>query len=72
MRILIVVLLAAVPLAATQAPIPRYEVKRASSPITVDGKLDDGAWASASAPVTLQFLWESQTGAKQKTLARLL
>lgn len=83
MRNLIAVLLAATPLlaqtpappqapAAPAPPIPRYEVKRATSPITVDGKLDEAAWAKASEPVTLQFFWESQTGAKQKTLAKLL
>jgi hypothetical protein len=74
MRILPMVLLAVlavVPL-ASQAPIPRYEVKRAPSPIVVDGRLDDAAWAAASAPITLQFLWEAQTGAKQRTFARLL
>jgi hypothetical protein len=64
-------LLAVVPLVG-QPPIPRYEVKRATSPITIDGKLDDAAWARASPPITLQFLWDSQTGAKQKTAARLL
>jgi hypothetical protein len=41
----------------------------ASSAVTIDGKLDDAAWAGASPAVTLQFLWDSQTGAKQKTQA---
>ena len=54
-----------------QAPIPRYEVKRASAPLAIDGKLDEPAWAAAPV-LTLQFLWESQTGAKQMTRARLL
>ncbi len=74
MRTFLVVFLAATSLAAqaAQAPIPRYEIKRAPSPIAIDGKLDDAAWATASPAVTLQFLWESQTGAKQKTSARLL
>jgi hypothetical protein len=67
----IVVLLAVAPLLAQQ-PIPRYEVRRAATPITIDGKLDDAAWTHASPPVTLQFLWETQTGAKQKTFGRLL
>ena len=70
-RILLAVLVAAVPLLG-QPATPRYEVKRAPSPIAIDGKLDDAAWAGASAPLTLQFLWDSQTGAKQTTLARLL
>ena len=59
------------PAPTSSAPMPRYEVKRASSPITVDGKLDDAAWAGASPAVTLQFLWDSQTGAKQETHARV-
>ena len=54
------------------APIPRYDVKRASSTITIDGKLDEAAWAGASPAVTLQFLWDSQTGAKQETHARVV
>ena len=52
-------------------PLPRYEVKRASTAIRADGKLDEAAWKAASA-VTLQFPWDQQTGAKQKTTARLL
>jgi hypothetical protein len=52
-------------------PLPKYEVKRATSPIVIDGKLDDKAWAAANT-TELTFPWESQTGAKQKTVARLL
>ena len=44
MRKLWIALLAAVPL-LPQAPIPKYEVKRATAPVTVDGKLDEAAWA---------------------------
>lgn len=55
-----------------QPEIPRYAVKRAPSPIAIDGTLDDSAWAAATAPLTLQFLWDAQTGAKQATLVRLL
>jgi hypothetical protein len=54
-----------------QASIPRYEVKRATAPPTIDGKLDEPSWTAAPA-VTLQFLWDNQTGAKQMTRARLL
>ena len=75
-RIAILVLGLAVPLAAQQAAqqaaLPRYEVRRATSPVVVDGRLDDAAWAGASPPVTLQFLWDTQTGAKQPTRVRLL
>jgi hypothetical protein len=60
----------AVPLYA-QTPIPRYEVKRASSPMVIDGKPDEKAWEAAG-KIELIFPWDSQTGAKQKTIARLL
>lgn len=52
-------------------PIPRTEVRRAASKIVVDGKLNDLAWKDA-ATVEFQFPWDFQTGAKQKTTARLL
>jgi hypothetical protein len=67
------ILLAGLLLAQTRPapPIPKYEVKRAGSPIVVDGKIDDKAWAAAGA-AQLTFPWESQTGAKQQTVARLL
>ena len=39
-----------------RAPVPRYEVKRVSTALTIDGKLDETGWAAA--PVAaLQFLW---------------
>ena len=68
---LLIVLSIIVPLTAAESAVPRYEVKRAATAITIDGKLDDAAWAAAPA-VTLQFLWESQTGPKQMTRVRLL
>lgn len=55
----------------TPPPVPRYEVKRAPGPITIDGKLDDKAWAAANV-AELAVTWDSQTGPRQKTLARLL
>ena len=70
MRALIGVALA-VSVAAGQGPLPRYDVRRAAAPLTIDGRLDEAAWAMTSA-ITLQFLWESQTGPKQMTRARLL
>ncbi len=57
--------------AHAQPPIPRYEVKRAASPINIDGVPDDKAWAAAN-KIELIFPWDAQTGAKQKTTARLL
>jgi cellulose/xylan binding protein with CBM9 domain len=53
-------------------PVPRYEVKRAAAPVVIDGNLNDKAWEAASPAVALQFLWENQTGPKQKTAVRLL
>jgi hypothetical protein len=55
-----------------QSAVPRYEVARATAPIAVDGELDDAAWSAAAPAVTLQFLWDEQTGTKQRTLVRLL
>jgi hypothetical protein len=63
-------LLLAAPLVA-QPAIPRYEVQRAAGRIVIDGKLDDKAWAAAPS-VEFIFPWEFQTGAKQKTTAKLL
>ena len=55
-----------------QSAVPRYEVARATAPNAVDGKLNDAAWSAAAPAVTLQFLWDEQTGTKQRTLVRLL
>lgn len=54
-----------------QPPIPHYDVHRAPSALIIDGKPDDKAWAAAGR-LELIFPWEAQTGAKQKTTARLL
>lgn len=64
-------ILVAASVVAAQPPLPRYEAKRASSPVVIDGKLDDKAWAAAPA-AALIFPWDSQTGAKQKTTFRIL
>jgi hypothetical protein len=37
----LLVLGAARQLVTAQAPVPRYEVKRVSTPLTIDGKLDE-------------------------------
>ncbi len=70
MRIVIASILAGAAVAA-QSPVPRYEVRPVTAPITIDGTLNEPAWLAAPA-VTLQFLWDSQAGAKQMTRARLL
>lgn len=53
------------------SPPPTYKVKRTAIPIEIDGRLNDSAWAEA-ATLALEFPWDTQTGAKQKTTARLL
>jgi hypothetical protein len=40
---LLIALSMAVPLVAAQSPVSRDEVKRASAPLTIDGKLDEAA-----------------------------
>ncbi|MEO8660460.1 MAG: carbohydrate-binding family 9-like protein [Bryobacteraceae bacterium] len=52
-------------------PIPQTHVQRATKPVVIDGKIDEAVWQTAE-PVTLQFPWTQQTGAKQKTVVRLL
>jgi hypothetical protein len=69
MGVLVILLLAASQ--RTLPPIPTVEVRRATQPIVVDGQLNDAAWRDAE-PLTLQFPWDQQTGAKQKTVVRLL
>jgi hypothetical protein len=57
---------------AQAEPVPKYDVKRASSRIVVDGKLDEAAWSAAAPAMEFVFPWDTQTGAKQKTKARIL
>ena len=59
---------------ATQvvAQEPSYEVHRTTVPIVIDGAVDAEEWAAASPAVEFIFPWDEQTGAKQKTRARLL
>jgi hypothetical protein len=52
-------------------PFPRYEIYRMSSPIVIDGKLDEPAW-QAAAPVG-EFHFKSwKSGEKEGTIARML
>src|SRR5689334_22008778 len=70
MRILLACLFLSAQLPA-QPPVPRYEVKRSAGRVIIDGKLDEKAWAAAP---TIEFIfpWDFQTGAKQKTTAKIL
>jgi hypothetical protein len=56
--------------AAVWGQVPRYEVKRVAAAPVIDGKVDEAAWQKAGA-IEFLFPWEFQTGAKQKTVARL-
>ncbi|MDZ7639509.1 MAG: carbohydrate-binding family 9-like protein [Bryobacterales bacterium] len=56
--------------AAESNAVPTYRVGRAQAPLAIDGELDT-AWQKAAA-ITLLFPWEKQSGAKQKTEARIL
>jgi hypothetical protein len=51
---------------------PRYEVRRAAAPVTIDGHVNADEWSQASPAFEFIFPWDVQTGAKQKTRARLL
>ena len=42
------------PAATTAAPIPRYDVKRAGSPLTVVGKLDDASYHKPASKVLIE------------------
>src|SRR5574339_587108 len=52
-------------------PLPEYVVKSTKEKIVVDGKLSESAW-SQTAPITLMFPWDFQTGKKQRTTVRML
>ena len=57
--------------AQSDADLPAYEALREVGGIKIDGKLDEPDWIKAQ-EIPLQFPWEQQTGAKQKTIVKLL
>lgn len=57
--------------AAAGQPLPRYDVRRASGPITIDGRLDEQAWRVAKPVGDFHFNWWT-TGAKEQTVAKIL
>lgn len=59
------------PAPIVEEDLPLYEVQRADSPIIIDGRINEAAWQRAQ-PIEFIFPWDFQTGAKQKTLARVL
>jgi hypothetical protein len=52
--------------------VPTYVCKRATGPITIDGKLDEPSWQKAETTRAFVFPWPDQKGAKQQTTAKLL
>ncbi len=67
--LLVFALLLAIPVFA-QETVPTYVVPKTGAKMIIDGELD-AAWQQ-SPVVELVFPWEQQTGAKQKTTARML
>ena len=51
--------------------LPRYEIRRASGPIVIDGKLDEAAWQRAAPVGDFHFNWWT-SGEKEQTVAKLL
>ena len=50
---------------------PTYDVRRASGPITLDGRLDEAAWHEAANMGPFHFTWWN-SGQKKQTVAKLL
>ncbi|HZT34001.1 MAG TPA: carbohydrate-binding family 9-like protein [Bryobacteraceae bacterium] len=48
-----------------------YEIHRASSPIVIDGKLDEAAWRGAAPVGEFHFNWW-KSGDKERTIAKML
>jgi hypothetical protein len=59
-------------LGQSTGPKPRYVVHRAVAPIVIDGRIEPQEWSQASPAIEFIFPWDSQTGTKQRTHARLL
>lgn len=51
--------------------LPTYKIRRAASPIAIDGRLDEPAWKSAESVRDFQFPWWNQ-GKKEQTVAKML
>jgi hypothetical protein len=50
---------------------PEYTIHRAGMPITIDGRLDEPAWAAAPDVGAFSFPWYKE-GKKEQTVAKLL
>lgn len=51
--------------------LPSYQIHRAGTPITVDGKLDEPAWVAAPDVGPFTFTWYKQ-GEQEQTIAKML
>jgi hypothetical protein len=56
---------------AQGAELPQYTILRTSEPLTIDGKLDEPAWARAPSVGDFKFAWY-ESGKKEQTVAKLL
>ena len=56
---------------SAQDPIPKYTIFRASTPLTIDGQLDELEWFAAPAVGDFVFPWWKD-GRKEQTSAKLL
>ena len=67
----IAILLALVVSGVRAESLPRYDVVRATSPIVIDGKLDDAAWQHAPPVGDFHYNWW-KAGEREATIARML
>jgi dienelactone hydrolase len=56
---------------AAAAPAPEYEIRRASGPVKLDGKLDEAAWKKAPVASPFHFNWWT-SGPVEQTDVRML
>jgi hypothetical protein len=56
---------------AVAEDVPTYEIRRAASPPTIDGRLDEPVWRSAESVGDFVFPWWQQ-GEKEQTVAKML
>jgi hypothetical protein len=71
MRVCLLLICAIIIPTARSGQTPSYTARRATSSITIDGKLDEPAWFAAPDTGTFQFPWW-KSGRKERTRAKLL
>lgn len=70
-KIVLAMLLAGAAFAQTAATKPRYEVRRVTPPITIDGNVEATEWSTASPAIEFIFPWCGQFSLESaKTLSR--